>query len=157
MGVEIERKFLVQDESWRGLGEKVFLSQGYLSSDPDRIVRVRLQGEQAFLTIKGRAQGISRSEWEYSIPVDEAQAMLASLCSVRIEKWRHKIVIDGLLWEVDEFLGANAGLVVAEVELLSETQEFNKPTWLGQEVSNDHRYANSSLLKQPFSTWPALG
>jgi adenylate cyclase len=154
VGLEIERKFLVQDESWRGLGEKVFLSQGYLSSDPDRIVRVRLQGEQAFLTIKGRAQGISRSEWEYAIPVEEAQAMLASLCTVRIEKWRHKIMIDGLLWEVDEFLGANAGLVVAEVELLSEMQEFIKPTWLGQEVSNDHRYANSSLFKQPFSTWP---
>jgi adenylate cyclase len=154
VGVEIERKFLVRGDAWRELGEKLLLSQGYLSLDPERIVRVRVQGEQAFLTIKGRTQGVSRSEWEYPIPVVEALAMLVDLCPERIEKWRHRIFLEGLLWEVDEFLGANAGLVVAEVELASEIQQFNHPDWLGEEVSHDHRYANSSLLKQPFSTWP---
>ncbi|MBR7798673.1 CYTH domain-containing protein [Undibacterium fentianense] len=154
MGVEIERKFLVLNEDWKVLASPVHLRQGYLNSSPDRVVRVRIEGETANLTIKGRSQGIFRHEWEYPIPISDANDLLDTLCErPLIEKYRYRITINDLVWEVDEFLGENAGLVVAEVELENVDQAFVKPSWLGAEVSHEHRYANASLLKHPFSMW----
>ncbi|KIF82470.1 CYTH domain-containing protein [Noviherbaspirillum autotrophicum] len=154
MGVEIERKFLVVGDSWKALGQGVLLRQGYLSSSPERIVRVRIEGEGAMLTIKGRTVGASRGEWEYPIPLDDAQVFLDSLCERPIiEKYRYRIPYQDLIWEVDEFLGENAGLVVAEVELESEDQPFAKPAWIGQEVTHDARYYNANLLRHPYAKW----
>jgi adenylate cyclase len=154
MGVEIERKFLLTGDGWRALGTPVLLRQGYLSSDPDRTVRVRIEGEQGTLTIKGRSVGATRGEWEYPIPLDEAGDLLDRLCQQPlIEKYRRRIDFAGNVWEVDEFLGANAGLVVAEIELASEAQAFDKPDWIGAEVTDDKRYFNSSLIRHPFSGW----
>jgi adenylate cyclase len=154
MGVEIERKFLLAGDAWRALGEPVLMRQGYLSLDPDRTVRVRIEGGAGTLTIKGRSQGATRGEWEYPIPLDDAADLLDRLCQQPlIEKYRRRIPYAGNTWEVDEFLGANAGLVVAEIELASEDQAFDKPDWIGAEVTDDRRYFNSSLIKLPFSAW----
>jgi adenylate cyclase len=154
MGIEIERKFLLAGEGWRGLGETVLLRQGYLSLDPARVVRVRIEGERAFLTIKGKSQGATRGEWEYPIPVPEAAELLDTLCQAPlIEKYRHRIAFGAHTWEIDEFLGANAGLVVAEIELSSETEAFDKPDWIGAEVTQDARYFNSNLIRHPYSAW----
>ncbi|WP_219114442.1 CYTH domain-containing protein [Janthinobacterium sp. UMAB-56] len=154
MGVEIERKFLLQGDAWRGLGQPVLLRQGYLSSARERVVRVRIEGEQAMLTIKGANVGATRGEWEYPIPLADAAELLDGLCEQPlIEKYRHRIGYAGMVWEVDEFLGANAGLVVAEIELASEDQPFEKPDWVGAEVSGDARYYNANLIRQPFSRW----
>ncbi|GAB6054174.1 CYTH domain-containing protein [Magnetospira thiophila] len=154
MATEIERKFLISNEGWRALAEGVLYRQGYLSTDKERTVRVRTVGSKGFLTIKGITVGMSRTEFEYEIPVDEANAMLDALCQQPIiEKRRYKIPLDGLVWEVDEFSGVNAGLIVAEVELDSEDQQFTKPDWIGTEVSGDFRYYNANLIAAPFSTW----
>ena len=154
MGVEIERKFLLQGEAWRGLGQRVLLRQGYLSSARERVVRVRIEGEQAMLTIKGANMGVARGEWEYPIPLADAVELLDGLCEQPlIEKVRHRIEHAGMVWEVDEFLGANAGLIVAEIELASEDQPFEKPEWIGAEVSGDARYYNANLIRHPFSQW----
>ena len=154
MGVEIERKFLLAGDAWRGLGRAVLLRQGYLSSARERVVRVRIEGEQAMLTIKGANVGATRGEWEYPIPMADAVELLDGLCEQPlIEKYRRRIDFAGNVWEVDEFLGANAGLVVAEIELASEQQAFDKPDWIAEEVTDDLRYFNSNLIKQPFSTW----
>ena len=154
MGVEIERKFLLAGERWRTLGTPVLLRQGYLSSDPGRVVRVRVDGQHAYLTIKGRSEGATRGEWEYPIPLDEANELLERLCEKPlIEKTRRQVSFRGNTWEVDEFLGANQGLVVAEIELTSEDQQFDKPDWIGEEVTHDPRYYNSSLVRKPFSSW----
>jgi adenylate cyclase len=154
MSIEIERKFLVRDERWKALGQGVLLRQGYLSSDPDRIVRVRIEGGAAMLTIKGRTVGATRAEWEYPIPMEDAHAFLDSLCEKPlIEKRRHRIPYAGMVWEVDEFLGENAGLVVAEIELESEHQEFSRPEWIGEEVTQDPRYFNANLLRHPYTKW----
>jgi adenylate cyclase len=154
MGVEIERKFLPGSSAWRSLGQPVLLRQGYLSSDPARVVRVRIEGDLAWLTIKGPSVGASRGEWEYPIPAPDAAELLERLCEQPIiEKYRRRIDVDGMVWEVDEFLGVNAGLVVAEIELTSENQVFAKPDWIGIEVTGDARYYNSSLVKLPFSHW----
>ena len=154
MGVEIERKFLLQGDAWRGLGQAVLLRQGYLSSARERVVRVRIEGEQAMLTIKGANVGATRGEWEYPIPLADAVELLEGLCEQPlIEKVRHRIEHAGMVWEVDEFLGANAGLVVAEIELASEDQPFEKPKWIGAEVSGDARYYNANLIRHPFSQW----
>lgn len=154
MGVEIERKFLLQGEAWRGLGQAVLLRQGYLSSVRERVVRVRIEGEQAMLTIKGANVGATRGEWEYPIPLADAAELLDGLCEQPlIEKVRHRIEHAGMVWEVDEFLGANAGLIVAEIELASEDQPFEKPDWIGAEVSGDARYYNANLIRHPFSQW----
>ncbi|RJF98762.1 CYTH domain-containing protein [Noviherbaspirillum saxi] len=154
MSVEIERKFLVVDDRWKSLGSGALLRQGYLSSNADRIVRVRIEGEDAMLTVKGRSVGATRGEWEYPIPLADAAQFLDSLCERPIiEKKRYRIVFEGMTWEVDEFMGDNAGLVVAEIELESEDQAFAKPDWIGVEVTHDARYFNSSLLKHPYSTW----
>ena len=154
MGIAIERKFLVSDARWRALGVGVAMRQGYLSSHPDRVVRVRIEGDAAMLTIKGRSVGASRSEWEYPIPLADAEQFLASLCEQPlIEKTRYRIEHQGMLWEVDEFFGANAGLVVAEIELEAEDQPFSRPDWLGAEVTDDARYYNANLIAHPFSAW----
>ena len=154
MGVEIERKFLLQGDAWRGLGQAVLLRQGYLSSARERVVRVRIEGEQAMLTIKGANVGATRGEWEYPIPLADAVELLDGVCEQPlIEKVRHRIEHAGMVWEVDEFLGANAGLIVAEIELASEDQSFEKPEWIGAEVSGDARYYNANLIRHPFSQW----
>ena len=157
MGVEIERKFLVEGDAWRTQGEATLLRQGYLSLDPARTVRVRIDGENAFLTIKGKSVGASRGEWEYPIPVPDAAELLDGLCQQPlVEKFRHRIASGPHTWEVDEFLGANAGLMVAEIELASEDEAFEKPDWLGREVTGDARYFNSNLIRQPYSQWKDL-
>lgn len=154
MGVEIERKFLVLDERWRTLGVGVSMRQGYLSSHPERVVRVRIEGAAAMLTIKGRSVGASRGEWEYPIPLADAEQLLASLCEQPlIEKKRYRIEHEGMLWEIDEFFGENVGLVVAEIELEAEDQPFSRPDWLGAEVTDDARYFNANLISHPFSEW----
>jgi len=154
MGIEIERKFLVTSDAWMRLGEPVLLRQGYLSSHPSRAVRVRIEGGQAVMTIKGKNVGASRGEWEYPIPMEDAQEFLDKLCEQPIiEKYRRRIPHAGFVWEVDEFLGANAGLVVAEIELPSEDQVFDKPAWIGDEVTHDKRYLNSNLIANPYSNW----
>ena len=154
MGIEIERKFLVSGEAWREMGKPTLLRQGYLSLDPDRTVRVRIEDGGAVLTIKGRSEGATRLEWEYPIPLADATELLDRLCQQPlVEKYRRRIEFDGNIWEVDEFLGANAGLVVAEIELSSEEQAFEKPDWIGLDVTHDRRYFNSSLIRQPFSGW----
>lgn len=154
MSVEIERKFLVRDDRWKVLGQGVLLRQGYLSSHPDRIVRVRIEGDAALLTIKGRSVGATRGEWEYPIPLAAAEAFLDSLCERPIiEKYRSRIRFEAMVWEVDEFLGENAGLVVAEIELEREDQPFIKPDWIGEEVTQDARYFNANLLRHPYRDW----
>ena len=154
MGVEIERKFLLSGDAWRQLGEPVLLRQGYLCSDPERTVRVRIEGEEGRLTIKSKGSGVRRGEWEYPIPLPEAQELLDTLCErPLVEKYRRRIEHAGFTWEVDEFLGENAGLVVAEIELPSEDTVFARPDWIGQEVSGDKRYYNSSLIRFPYSQW----
>jgi adenylate cyclase len=154
VGVEIERKFLVRGDGWRALGQPVLLRQGYLNSDPARTVRVRIEGAAATLTIKGKSEGATRAEWEYPLPLDEAAELLDGLCEQPlIEKYRSRIAVGGHTWEVDEFLGANAGLVVAEIELASEQEGFALPEWAGAEVTGDIRYYNSSLIRLPFSRW----
>lgn len=154
MARETERKFLLANEGWRGLAPGLPMRQGYLSLDPERVVRVRIAGPRAFLTVKGRPSGISCLEFEYSIPVPDAEAMLAALAlGPLVEKVRHAIPFGGLVWEVDEFFGENRGLVLAEVELEHEGQSFDKPGWIGEEVTGDPRYYNASLITRPFARW----
>jgi adenylate cyclase len=154
VGVEIERKFLLKGDAWRTLGQPVLLRQGYLSLDPARTVRVRIEGAAGTLTIKGKNAGATRGEWEYPVPVAEAAELLDNLCQrPLIEKYRRRIEYKGHIWEVDEFLGENAGLAVAEIELASEDEAFDKPDWIGEEVTGDARYYNSSLIRTPYSLW----
>lgn len=154
MGTEIERKFLVTGDGWRELAVATVYRQGYLGLEQGRTVRVRIAGEEAFLTIKGQASGISRMEFEYPIPLEDARIMLTELCEQPIiEKKRSRINYQGFVWEVDEFFGENEGLLVAEIELAAEGQAFAKPSWVGEEVSDDRRYANASLVKNPFCRW----
>lgn len=152
MAIEIERKFLVVNEDWRS-APAVYYCQGYLNRGKGRTVRVRVAGEQGFLTVKGATCGISRLEFEYEIPVVDARQLFTLCDGPLVEKYRRKISHEGMVWEVDEFLGDNQGLVVAEIELESEEQQFVKPHWLGDEVTQDARYHNSSLSIHPFSQW----
>lgn len=154
MPTEIERKFLVKGEKWRSLSTGTVYRQGYIATKKGTTVRVRLVGNQGYLTIKGVTQGISRAEYEYLIPANDAQEMLNNLCEPPIiEKTRYKIEISGLTWEVDEFAGENQGLIVAEVELTDENQIIELPDWIGKEVSNDLRYYNVNLTQNPYSQW----
>lgn len=152
MAVEIERKFLVTGTAWQQVPGVVY-RQGYLNRDKARTVRVRVAGDAAFLTIKGQSVGATRAEFEYPIPLADAQALLALSDGPLIEKTRHVLTVDGTVWEVDVFAGDNAGLVVAEVELASEDQAFARPDWLGVEVTQDARYFNSNLAQHPYSRW----
>jgi adenylate cyclase len=154
--IEIERKFLVTSDAFK---KEAFaqnkIAQGYLSSVPERTVRVRIKGDKGFLTIKGASNetGLSRFEWEKEIPVDEATALLKLCEKGIIDKTRFEVKIGNHIFEVDEFYGENKGLIIAEVELKSETETFEKPVWLGKEVTNDIRYYNSYLSKNPFTNW----
>lgn len=155
MGHEIERKFLLASDEWRGLASGTRYRQGYLSTAKDRSVRVRTIADKAYLTIKGATIGATRREFEYEIPLADGQAMLDELClKPLIEKDRFKISHAGLIWEVDVFLGDNAGLAVAEVELEDEDQPLTKPDWVGREVTDDPRYYNANLIENPFRSWP---
>ncbi len=154
MGKEIERKFLVRGEAWKSLAEGTAYRQGYLNSAKERTVRIRTIADKAFLTIKGLTVGATRAEYEYEIPLADCNAMLDTLAEKPlIEKNRYKVPFAGLTWEIDEFFGDNAGLVVAEVELGSEEQGFEKPGWIGEEVTADPRYFNSNLIKHPYKRW----
>ena len=155
MGTEIERKFLVRDRSILEGAAGVPYRQGYLSVDPARTVRVRSAGEHAFLTVKGIGDGPSRAEFEYEIPLEDAEALLAICEQSIVVKTRHRIEAGGRTWEVDVFGGANAGLVVAEVELPAADAAVAIPEWAGEEVTGDLRYYNSSLARHPFSAWKA--
>jgi adenylate cyclase len=153
---EIERKFLVIGNAWR-TGDGTRIRQGYLRTEINGVVRVRTKGKRAYLTIKGNTTGITRLEFEYEIPVEEANLILEKLCmKPLIEKIRYEAYVSGFKWEIDEFLEENAGLVVAEIELENENQEFTKPDWLGREVSSDFRYQNASLVKNPYSRWDKM-
>lgn len=154
MGTEIERKFLVRDEGWRHEAAGVRCRQGYLCPGSGVTVRVRVMGEQGWLTIKGAGQGISRREYEYPIPVAEAEEMLESLCKQPIiDKKRYTLAYQGMEWVVDEFFGANEGLVMAEVELEREDQHFLRPAWVGREVTGDPRFFNAALVNNPYKRW----
>ena len=154
MPTEIERKFLVKGDEWRTLATGTVYRQGYLSTKKGCTVRVRLVGDRGYLTIKGSTKGISRAEYEYPIPAEDAQEMLDNLCEPPlIEKTRYKIEFAGLTWEVDEFAGENQGLIIAEVELTDENKTIELPDWIGKEVSDDSRYFNANLVQHPFSQW----
>lgn len=153
MATEIERKFLVHGDAWRR-GRPRRLRQGYLSRDKQRTVRVRIAGKRATLTIKGPARRTSRPEFEYPIPLRDAEALLRLCDRPPLEKNRYTVKHAGAVWEIDEFLGANSGLVVAEIELEQERQAFEPPAWLSTEVTDDARYLNSSLVETPYSRWP---
>ena len=161
MGVEIERKYLVSSDAWRAAAHAVIpMAQGYLndtaSIDSGALkasVRVRIQGDQAFLNMKSREIGHTRQEFDYPIPVEDARALLALCVGGLIDKRRHLVEHGGLLWEVDEFLGDNAGLVVAEVELASADQAIDLPEWVGEEVTDQVRYYNLALASHPYNRW----
>lgn len=155
MGIEIERKFLLKDDSWRQQADAgTRYRQGYLIGAKLASVRVRLEGDKAFLNIKSMTLGVTRQEYQYPLPLDDAQAMLDSLCEKPlVEKTRYKIEHAGHEWEIDVFTGENAGLVVAEVELQSEQEPLSLPSWVGVEVSADPRYYNVNLVKHPYSKW----
>ncbi|HYN53614.1 MAG TPA: CYTH domain-containing protein [Methylotenera sp.] len=152
MPIEIERKFLVTGNEWR-VAAGVKFSQGYLNRDKTRTVRVRIAGNQGFLTIKGATVGATRAEFEYEIPLVDAENLLAFCEGPIIQKVRHISEYKGFNWEVDEFQGENTGLVIAEIELLSENQPLEKPSWVGEEVTYDTRYFNSNLAQNPYITW----
>lgn len=152
MGLEIERKFLVNHSLWQPPNNGILYRQGYIYTRNGNTVRVRIAGDKGYLTLKGKTQGMARSEFEYEIPLDDAKEMLDILCDrPLIEKIRYKIKVDNLIWEIDEFLGDNQGLLLAEVELSSEHQEVNLPLWITEEVTQDSRYYNSNLAKNPYS------
>jgi len=155
MGVEIERKFLIDPSRWSPQGEGTLFRQGYLSSAENCVVRVRLAGDEAFLTVKGATVGVRRLEFEYRIPRDDAVALLNELCGPKnIEKTRYRQRVGDKLWEIDVFHGENDGLIVAEVELRAEDEVFELPEWVLEEVSDDPRYFNSNLMRSPFNSWP---
>ncbi len=154
MAKEIERKYVVKLDVWKPQDAGIHFKQGYLNSQKERVVRVRIEGEKAKLTIKGITTGVTRSEFEYPLPVEDAAILLDNLCEQPlIDKHRHKEVHGGKTWEIDVFHGDNEGLVVAEVELSSETEAIELPAFIGEEVSSDPRYFNSNLLKHPFKNW----
>jgi len=154
MATEIERKFLVKDSRYRALGNYLYIRQGFLSTEKERVVRVRIHGKKAFLTIKGIAKGFSRAEYEYKIPIADSKFMLDNLCiQPTIQKYRYNVNIEGFTWEIDEFTGENEGLIIAEIELKSDDQQFTKPDWIGEEVTGDARYYNANLVKNPYKQW----
>ncbi len=154
MAKEIERKFLVKNDTWRSQDKGKRYRQGYLNTAKERTVRARIAGDKGYLTIKGITIGAMRSEYEYEIPVADANEMLDGLCErPLIEKTRYHVPHDGLVWEIDEFEGENRGLIVAEVELKDEHQSLTLPDWVGEEVTGDPRYFNANLVAKPFSKW----
>lgn len=155
MGIEIERKFLVNKEKWSQVvkEKKSLYRQGYIVSDPEKTIRVRLTDKEGFLTIKGLTTGASRAEFEYSIPVEEALQLLDGFCDSIVSKTRNFIHFDNKLWEVDEFSGDNEGLIIAEIELSSEDEQFSLPDWVTAEVTSEKKYSNSNLARKPYKSW----
>lgn len=155
MGQEIERKFLIKESEWEKLdkpGGKQ-LRQGYILTDPNKTIRVRIAGKTAWLTIKGISVGASRLEFEYEIPLQEGNELLDNFSEAELEKVRYEITYKQKLWEIDVFAGDNEGLIVAEIELLSEDEKFELPDWVAEEVTHDKKYYNSNLTKYPFKDW----
>lgn len=153
MAIEIERKFLVKGDEWKVLADPVSYAQGYLQADEQRTVRVRIAGNSGYLTIKGKSGGMSRVEFEYMIPLEDARELLKLSISSIIEKKRSKILWDGKIWDIDEFEGKNKGLILAEIELKSEDEIFTIPPWIGEEVTGDIHYYNAYLSHNPFTGW----
>ena len=154
MPKEIERKFLVNSLEFKNLSRGFLIRQGFLSSDKERVVRIRIIEDKAFITIKGISTGASRSEFEYEIPKVDAEIIMNELCEKPIiEKYRYRINSGNLVWEVDEFIGLNEGLIIAEIELEQENQKFDIPDWISKEVTDDPRYYNSNLIRNPFTIW----
>ncbi len=154
MAKEIERKFLIVSEEWKKLAQPILLRQGYLVGNEKLVVRIRTIEDKAFLTIKSGLKNITRDEYEYAIPFEDAQEMLERLCQgTSIVKNRYHIEYQGQHWEIDEFLEQNEGLIIAEIELEGEEQSFSKPPWIGREVSHDPRYFNAYLAQHPFQSW----
>lgn len=160
MPLEIERKFLVMGDAWRqDVVRSVEMRQGYLAREGSASVRVRLEGAVAKLNIKAAVVGSARAEYEYDMPADECREILANLCVGRVEKTRHYVSArgahDGAVWEIDEFVGDNVGLIVAEIELTSADAAFERPAWLGRELTDEKRYYNHALALHPYRDWPA--
>ena len=155
MALEIERRFLVKGDAWRALSPPKLYKQGYLSVEKTRTVRVRIVETSAWLTLKGAISDVSRHEFEYPIPLADAQTLLDTMCPMVVEKHRHRIQCGDLCWEVDEFFGDNAGLILAEVELPAEDTPFARPDWLGEEVTHDGRFTNAYLSQHPYRSWGA--
>lgn len=153
MGIEIERKFLVSDDRFKSGAEAKSIIQGFLMNDISRSVRIRIMGNEAFLTIKGTLSGSSRPEFEYPIPVEDAKALLKICPFPVIAKTRYFLKHKELVWEVDEFEGVNEGLIIAEVELPNEEYDLKLPDWVGTEVTHDTRYYNANLVTNPYNTW----
>ena len=154
MGKETERKFLIIHELWPKDTPRKLIRQGYLLIQKDKTIRVRISGDEAFLTIKGATEGISRDELEYKIPPEDAIFLLDKYCEKPlVEKYRHRAEYKGHWWEIDVFLGENEGLILAEIELGSENEDFDKPEWVGREVTYELRYYNSQLVSNPFRNW----
>ena len=155
MPIEIERKFLLKNNNWlEQVNHSTKIRQGYFAPIHKASLRVRIDGENANINIKSATLGMRRMEYEYPVPVDEAIEMLDQLCETpQIDKTRYRVKIGKHTWEVDEFYGDNAGLVVAEIELSTEDEDFEKPEWIGEEVTDDERYYNVNLVKQPYKDW----
>ena len=151
MSKEIERKFIIENNLWNNK-EGVEIEQGYLSTSKEATVRVRIKGKRGFLTVKGATENITRNEFEYEIPIEDAKEML-KMCEKKIKKTRYHEKAGEHTFEIDVFKGDNEGLIVAEIELKSEDENFIKPSWLGKEVSNDARFFNSNLIDNPFKLW----
>jgi adenylate cyclase len=151
--VEIERKYLIDTKLWKPTVKGINISQGYLCIDSEKVIRVRIADEQGFLTIKGKAKGIVRTELEYEIPKNEAEVLLKMCNGLIVEKYRYKEKFMDMIWEVDVFKGKNKGLFLAEIELEHENQEFDLPDWVREEVTFDYHFYNSWLSKNPFSSW----
>lgn len=155
MPLEIEHKYLVDSKKWElVIPEKSdLIKQGYLSTDPNKTIRIRTKGNQGFITVKGKSLTASRPEYEYEIPLHEAEEMLQAFCNQWIEKIRHYITHENKRWEVDVFHGENQGLIVAEIELESETEPYSIPEWATENITFDRRFSNSSLSVHPYSKW----
>lgn len=154
MGKEIERKFIVKDSDWQEGASGVSCRQGYIPTVNQVTVRVRVMGDQGYITLKGQHKGITRTEYEYTVPVSDANQMLDTLCAKPIiEKTRYTLTFADMVWEIDVFSGENEGLVIAEVELEDEGQPVTLPSWVGEEVSHDPRYRNANLVRNPYKNW----
>lgn len=155
MPIEIEHKYLIKPELWKKISpeKSIEIRQGYLLTDPEKTIRVRTKGNKGYLTIKGKPTGASRLEYEYEIPISEANELINKFCSNVIEKIRHIVVYETKTWEVDEFKGLNEGLIVTEIELASEDEHYSLPDWVDKNVTDDTRYANSNLSIKPFTSW----
>ena len=155
MGVEIERKFLIEKDLWYAVKKPsgILMQQAYLVNEPEKVIRIRVTDSSGYLTIKGPEVNATRSEYEFQIPKMEAIQILDQFTKVRIDKTRYKIEFEGKTWEVDEFWGDNEGLIIAEIELTSEDEDFTKPSWIGEEVTSDPRYYNSYLSEHPYNSW----